>query len=169
MYENHEFKAANVVVAPAYEYAFPDGRWQAGPYFRYYWSGGDQSYFATGTRAALVHRVTDSLSVENDGRAEQRTFRDQSFRDGMFSSSGIRLRQQIDPSFSVNAGIAVDRDSPKIPYQRYRGARASVGMLKRWQGGFDTRASLEIGYQLIPLVQDASGAGILDHIAQLRR
>ncbi|MEM6674505.1 MAG: flagellar biosynthesis protein FlhA [Planctomycetota bacterium] len=31
------------------------------------------------------------------------------------------------------------------------------------------RASLEIGYQLIPLVQDASGAGILDHIAQLRR
>lgn len=31
------------------------------------------------------------------------------------------------------------------------------------------RASLEIGYQLIPLVKDASGAGILDHIAQLRR
>lgn len=31
------------------------------------------------------------------------------------------------------------------------------------------RASLEIGYQLIPLVQDASGSGILDHIAQLRR
>ncbi|MEC8494619.1 MAG: flagellar biosynthesis protein FlhA, partial [Planctomycetota bacterium] len=31
------------------------------------------------------------------------------------------------------------------------------------------RASLEIGYQLIPLVKDAAGAGILDHIAQLRR
>ncbi|MCC6408152.1 MAG: flagellar biosynthesis protein FlhA [Planctomycetes bacterium] len=31
------------------------------------------------------------------------------------------------------------------------------------------RLSLEIGYRLIPLVQDASGAGILDHIAQLRR
>ncbi|MEL6905312.1 MAG: flagellar biosynthesis protein FlhA [Planctomycetota bacterium] len=31
------------------------------------------------------------------------------------------------------------------------------------------RASLEIGYQLIPLVKDASGAGILDYIAQLRR
>ncbi len=31
------------------------------------------------------------------------------------------------------------------------------------------RASLEIGYQLIPLVQDAAGAGILDHISQLRR
>ncbi len=31
------------------------------------------------------------------------------------------------------------------------------------------RISLEIGYRLIPLVQDKSGSGILDHIAQLRR
>ncbi len=31
------------------------------------------------------------------------------------------------------------------------------------------RVSLEIGYRLIPLVQDANGAGILEHIAQLRR
>ena len=31
------------------------------------------------------------------------------------------------------------------------------------------RVSLEIGYRLIPLVNDPSGAGILDHIAQLRR
>ncbi len=31
------------------------------------------------------------------------------------------------------------------------------------------RASLEIGYQLIPMVQDSSGSGILDHISQLRR
>jgi flagellar biosynthesis protein FlhA len=31
------------------------------------------------------------------------------------------------------------------------------------------RAALEIGYRLIPLVQDPGGAGILDHIAQLRR
>ncbi len=31
------------------------------------------------------------------------------------------------------------------------------------------RVSLEIGYRLIPLVQDPGGAGILDHIAQLRR
>ncbi len=31
------------------------------------------------------------------------------------------------------------------------------------------RLSLEIGYRLIPLVQDKSGAGILEHVAQLRR
>jgi flagellar biosynthesis protein FlhA len=31
------------------------------------------------------------------------------------------------------------------------------------------RASLEIGYQLIPMVQDSTGSGILDHISQLRR
>ncbi len=31
------------------------------------------------------------------------------------------------------------------------------------------RMSLEIGYRLIPLVQDKQGTGILDHIAQLRR
>ncbi|MCK6445384.1 MAG: flagellar biosynthesis protein FlhA [Planctomycetes bacterium] len=31
------------------------------------------------------------------------------------------------------------------------------------------RLSLEIGYRLIPLVQDGAGSGILDHIAQLRR
>jgi flagellar biosynthesis protein FlhA len=31
------------------------------------------------------------------------------------------------------------------------------------------RASLEIGYRLIPLVQDKAGTGILDHISQLRR
>ncbi|MEZ6016026.1 MAG: flagellar biosynthesis protein FlhA [Planctomycetota bacterium] len=31
------------------------------------------------------------------------------------------------------------------------------------------RVSLEIGYQLIPLVQDQKGGGILDHVAQLRR
>ena len=31
------------------------------------------------------------------------------------------------------------------------------------------RLSLEIGYRLIPLVQDEKGGGILDHIAQLRR
>jgi flagellar biosynthesis protein FlhA len=31
------------------------------------------------------------------------------------------------------------------------------------------RVCLEIGYRLIPLVQDKSGGGILDHIAQLRR
>ncbi len=31
------------------------------------------------------------------------------------------------------------------------------------------RVSLEIGYRLIPLVQDPGGSGILDHIAQLRR
>lgn len=31
------------------------------------------------------------------------------------------------------------------------------------------RLSLEIGYRLIPLVQDEDGGGILDHIAQLRR
>ena len=31
------------------------------------------------------------------------------------------------------------------------------------------RLSLEIGIRLIPLVQDSSGTGILDHIAQLRR
>lgn len=31
------------------------------------------------------------------------------------------------------------------------------------------RIALEIGYRLIPLVQDAGGGGILDHIAQLRR
>jgi flagellar biosynthesis protein FlhA len=31
------------------------------------------------------------------------------------------------------------------------------------------RVSLEIGYRLIPLVQDSAGTGILDHVAQLRR
>lgn len=31
------------------------------------------------------------------------------------------------------------------------------------------RVSLEIGYRLIPLVQDEDGGGILDHISQLRR
>ena len=31
------------------------------------------------------------------------------------------------------------------------------------------RIALEIGYRLIPLVQDKSGTGILDHVAQLRR
>jgi flagellar biosynthesis protein FlhA len=31
------------------------------------------------------------------------------------------------------------------------------------------RIGLEIGYRLIPLVQDKSGTGILDHVAQLRR
>jgi len=31
------------------------------------------------------------------------------------------------------------------------------------------RIALEIGYQLIPLVQDQKGGGILDHVAQLRR
>jgi len=31
------------------------------------------------------------------------------------------------------------------------------------------RLALEIGYRLIPLVQDENGSGILDHIAQLRR
>jgi flagellar biosynthesis protein FlhA len=31
------------------------------------------------------------------------------------------------------------------------------------------RIALEIGYRLIPLVQDGGGAGILEHIAQLRR
>jgi flagellar biosynthesis protein FlhA len=31
------------------------------------------------------------------------------------------------------------------------------------------RVALEIGYRLIPLVQDKSGTGILDHISQLRR
>ena len=31
------------------------------------------------------------------------------------------------------------------------------------------RICLEIGYRLIPLVQEQSGGGILDHIAQLRR
>ena len=31
------------------------------------------------------------------------------------------------------------------------------------------RVCLEIGYRLIPLVQDGNGGGILDHIAQLRR
>jgi len=31
------------------------------------------------------------------------------------------------------------------------------------------RLALEIGYRLIPLVQDKSGAGILDHVAQLRK
>ena len=31
------------------------------------------------------------------------------------------------------------------------------------------RVSLEIGYRLIPLVQDKNGTGILDHISQLRR
>ncbi len=31
------------------------------------------------------------------------------------------------------------------------------------------RVCLEIGYRLIPLVQDKSGGGILDHIAQIRR
>jgi len=31
------------------------------------------------------------------------------------------------------------------------------------------RVSLEIGYRLIPLVQDKSGTGILDHVAQIRR
>ena len=31
------------------------------------------------------------------------------------------------------------------------------------------RVGLEIGYRLIPLVQPASGTGILDHILQLRR
>jgi flagellar biosynthesis protein FlhA len=31
------------------------------------------------------------------------------------------------------------------------------------------RVALEIGYRLIPLVQDKGGAGILDHVSQLRR
>ncbi len=31
------------------------------------------------------------------------------------------------------------------------------------------RVCLEIGYRLIPLVQDSSGSGLLDHVAQLRR
>ena len=31
------------------------------------------------------------------------------------------------------------------------------------------RVALEIGYRLIPLVQDKSGTGILDHVAQLRK
>jgi flagellar biosynthesis protein FlhA len=31
------------------------------------------------------------------------------------------------------------------------------------------RIALEIGYRLIPLVQDKNGSGILDHVAQLRR
>ena len=31
------------------------------------------------------------------------------------------------------------------------------------------RVSLEIGYRLIPLVQDSSGTGILDHVSQIRK
>ena len=148
IYENQDFTSATGVLAPAYEYAFAQGRWRAGPYLRYFWSGGDQSYLAAGASAALIHQVTETISVEVNGRAERRAFREQDFRDGMFSSSGVRLRKQIDPSFSVSAGVAIDRDAPQFGYQRYRGYRATAGIQKRWRGGFDTRASAEFGRRL---------------------
>jgi flagellar biosynthesis protein FlhA len=39
----------------------------------------------------------------------------------------------------------------------------------RWSPAQIDRIALEIGYRLIPLVQDPRGQGILDHISQLRR
>ena len=58
---------------------------------------------------------------------------------------------------------------PALPARPRRPPRRRTPTRRRWPSCSVDRASLEIGYQLIPLVKDASGAGILDHIAQLRR
>lgn len=148
IYENPDFNTVTGFLGPAYEYAFPAGRWQAGPYVRYSWHDSDQTNFAIGGQAVLVHRVTQSVSAEVASRYELRTFRDQDFRDGGFASTSVSLRKQLDPSFSINGGVSIDRDGPEAPHQRYRGFRLSAGALKRWQGGFDTRINAEYGQRL---------------------
>lgn len=143
IYENPEFNTVTGFLRPAYEYAFAEGRWRVGPYARYSWHDSDQSNYAVGGQATLVHRLTPSIAAEVSSRYELRTFRDQEFRDGGFASATVTLRKQLDPSFSISGGVSVDRDAPETAHLRYRGVRLSAGALKRWRGGFDTRVNAE--------------------------
>jgi len=69
--------------------------------------------------------------------------------DGPESLEGAAARERTRPAAAAEPGKTVEDEA--------------LGLLAT------DRIGLEIGYRLIPLVQDKGGTGILDHVAQLRR
>ena len=75
--------------------------------------------------------------------------------------SGLRRR----PEHSGWPGAGAQQRPRCSSVRRRRGERSEDEAL----GCSRSTIGLEIGYRLIPLVQDKSGTGILDHVAQLRK
>ena len=148
MYENPDFNSATGTLSASYEYAFAQGRWQAGPYARYAWREDQQGHFALGGQASLGHRLTDTMTAQASGLYEHRTFPDRAFRDGGYFAGTLAVSRQIDPSLSVTLGAGVDRNAPAAPHQRYRGVRVFGGASRQWIGGYDTSVRLEYGRRL---------------------
>jgi flagellar biosynthesis protein FlhA len=70
--------------------------------------------------------------------------------------------QQASDEKAAEAATAAAASAPEAPAAEKEN-EAALELLKV------DRVALEIGYRLIPLVQDPRGQGILDHISQLRR
>jgi flagellar biosynthesis protein FlhA len=70
--------------------------------------------------------------------------------------------QQASDEKAAEAASAAAASAPEVPAAEKEN-EAALELLKV------DRVALEIGYRLIPLVQDPRGQGILDHISQLRR
>jgi flagellar biosynthesis protein FlhA len=67
---------------------------------------------------------------------------------------------------ATGSGAAAQAGTPAQTEAEAAAVKAAEGIEQLLQVD---RVALEIGYRLIPLVQDKSGTGILDHVSQLRR
>jgi len=75
-----------------------------------------------------------------------------------------RVARRADEESQMPVAAEVEREgAPREETEEEKGESEALELISV------DRVSLEIGYRLIPLVQDKNGTGILDHISQLRR
>ncbi len=144
-YKNPTYNSATGTLALAYEHANERSRWSITPHLRHSWRGDDGDNTAVG----LVFSLDRRLSVKNTlsislGR-ERRFYPVQSYRDGPVTTATFSLSHQLSPALSVWAGVGGETGRPVADHLKYGAVRVFAGVARAWEGGLNTRFSLELG------------------------
>ena len=110
--DNKSYNNTTGSLSVSYERVTDKGRWSLAPYSRYTWREDDARGRATGLRFSLDQGVSDQNRIGFSLSHEYRRYPEESYRDGGFTSAQINLRHQINPSFSLNGGVGIERSTP---------------------------------------------------------
>ncbi len=144
-YEDKIHDNATGVVSLSYEQNFDAGRWYISPFFSSTWREDDADYDTRGARFGIARRLSGKNTLYVSGSHEYRRFLDQGYKSGGYNLASLGLGHQIDPSLSVNGGLAFEFNNARLPHLRYYGHKLFAGVSKSWQGGLQTSSSIEFG------------------------
>ena len=144
-YDDSSYNSATGIVSVSYEQITDKGRWLLTPYTRYTWREDDAGGRANGLRFSLDQRVSNENRIGFSLSHEYRSYPEESYRDGGFTSARINLHHQINPSLSLNGGVGIERSTPNAAHLRYGAYKLFGGLSKAWKGGLHTSFGIEAG------------------------